>query len=81
MKQSYHVTGYHMFDLTECKVHRLVDKDTGKVRFVLCFPKAWEAAEEKQTMMSIAKGEVSFRNYNITEWEEVELEVKSRAPQ
>jgi hypothetical protein len=72
MRQAYHHTGYGAFDLTECKIHRVVDKETGKVSFLLCCPKAWEAVGEKDT--TAINGKTMIRHYNVTEWEEIELE-------
>jgi hypothetical protein len=72
MKQLYHVGGYQTFDLTECKLHRL-EKD-GKVHFVACYPKKWDTGDPVE--MPTQKGPVTLRSYLVTEWEEVELEVK-----
>lgn len=75
MKQLYHTAGHQSFDLTECKIHRIVDAD-GKARFIVSYPKKWEASE-KQPMALARGGEASLRSFNVLEWEEVELEVKS----
>jgi len=74
MRQAYHSAGYRAYDLTECKIHRLVDKETGKVRFVLCYPKKWEADEGLPRMQS-ANGKMTGRAYDVREWQEVELEI------
>lgn len=73
MRQAYHSTGYKAGDLTECKIHRLVDKETGVARFVLCYPKAWE----RDTSMTFAavNGRADFSMYFVTEWEEVPMEL------
>lgn len=72
MKQLYHIAGHQTFDLTECKLHRL--EEDGKVRFVACYPKKWRTADPIE--MNTMKGPMTLRPYWITEWEEVELEVK-----
>ena len=72
MRQAYHSTGYKAFDLTECKIHRLVDKETGKVRYVLCYPTAWTADEAR---IPAVNGKMTGRAYNITEWQEIDLDV------
>jgi len=74
MKQIYHDTGYMAYDLTECKLNRLVDKD-GKSHFIISYPKTWDAGE-KQKLPTITGGEVEHRLYIVKEWEEVELDVK-----
>jgi hypothetical protein len=73
VRQAYHSTGYKAGDLTECKVHRLVDKETGEARFVLCYPKAWER-DESVTFDGV-NGKMQGRMYFITEWEEVPIEL------
>ena len=76
MRQAYHSAGYKAADLTECKIHRLIDKETGKSRFVLCYPKKWDGDGEK--MMPFTNGEGAGRLYDVQEWQEVELEIADK---
>ncbi len=55
------------FDLTQCNTYRLVDKD-GTERFVLTYPKKWEAQEPMEGSTKIP--------YLVTEWGEMEIDVK-----
>jgi len=72
MKQAYHSAGYKAYDLTECKIHRLVDKETGKARFVLCYPSKWEA-DNTLPRVSGANNAMTARAYTVQEWQEVEI--------
>lgn len=74
MGPNYHLTGYQTFDLTECKIHRIVGSD-GKPRFIAFFPKKWTVGDTIE-MQTVTKGVISMKPYTVTEWEEVELEPK-----
>jgi hypothetical protein len=74
MKQLHHSSGHVAYDLTECKLNRLTDKE-GNVRFVISYPKTWDKLQ-RQTMPLARGGSMDVCPYSITEWEEVELDVK-----
>ena len=70
----YDTEGYGCFDLTECRMHRLANKD-GSERFVLVYPKKWE--EQGPIERPTKSGEtVTLIPYWVTEWEEVQVNVK-----
>jgi hypothetical protein len=72
MRPTHEYTTHQTFDLTECKVHCLVDASTGKRRVVVLVPKEWEAGERRD--MPAVNGEtVSMRPFRVTAWEEIVL--------
>lgn len=76
MRQIYHTTGHRAYDLTECRVHRLVDK-SGKAKFVVCWPVKWVKLEPQQLTTHDGK-QVTMCGYSVTEWAEAELDLRGR---
>jgi hypothetical protein len=71
VRQVYHYGGYQTYDLTEVKVHYLDGK------FIACRPIKWEVKEESE--MTTSNGKVMMvKLYEVTEWEEVELQTKDK---
>jgi hypothetical protein len=61
----HHTATYRSFDLTECRINRIIDGD--KVRVMISWPKKWTEVKPGEG------GGLTF--YDVTEWEEAELEL------
>lgn len=73
MRPIHTYTAHTTFDLTECKLHCLLNED-GTRRIVAMIPKAAEPGHAQE--MRASNGEmVLMRPFLVTEWEEVALAV------
>jgi len=67
--------GWVALDSTECKVHRI--EIDGTIRFFAFYPKKWDVLEPTRLTRAKDGTEVEVCMKSITEWDSVELEVKS----
>jgi len=75
MKALRHWTPHYNLDMTECRLNVVMDTD-GKPHIMASFPKKWEFPPEEEVPR--LEG-TRFKLFKVTEWEEVELEVKSKS--
>ena len=75
MKPLFRYVPYSTMDLTEGRIHRVIDG--GSTKYFMCFPKKWEKSDKPTTLQTIA-GPLTVYSYVVTEWEQVELQPKGQ---